>query len=142
MILAVHIAAINGNPYRIHAVGGDDSNIVCAIGPALVRPQDWLVPEGSPHTHRQCIRWGLPFRAIMGAVLRMAENASVIVAHDMAALDFRVRAWCGTDAALSKIMDGWTRPGPERVNLIGDEPVDAVATLAAYLDMKAKGIAA
>lgn len=142
MILALHITAINNNPYRVHAVGGDGAAIVCAVGPALVRPQDWLVPEGSPYSHRQCIRWGLPFRAIMGAVLRMAENASIIVAADLPTIDRQVQSWCGNDTALAKLIDAWTRPGPERVNLLAAKCESATDVLATYLVMKENGVAA
>lgn len=118
MILALHLADINGHPYSAHAIGAEGPAIVCQIGPALVRPQDWKVPEGTkPHSHRDCVRFGLPMRELFAAILRMAECADTFIAHDMEATDFRLRAWCATDKALTQWLQGWARPGPERIDL-------------------------
>ena len=147
MILAIHIAAINGHPFSLHAIGAEGEEIVCQIGPALIRPEDWLVPDGSPRTHRQCVKWGLPFRAVMGAVLRMAENASIFVAADMEVVDFSIRGWCITDKALSQVMASWTRPGPERCDVLklaasDAPPKDAIEVWNMYRAAVDSGIAA
>lgn len=148
MILALHLAAISGNPFSVSAVGADDSDIVCAIGPALVRPQDWMVPEGSPRTHRQCFKWGIPIAELLCAVLRMAENASVFVAHDLPATERSLLAWSAAAKLPEKRLAAWNRPGPERIctavllPAIPVAPKNAGEVLRAYHVAKGIGAAA
>lgn len=131
MILALHLTAINGHPYSVHAIGAEGDDVVCQIV-ALVRPQDWKVPEGSmPRSHRECVEWGLPLRELLAAVLRMAECADTFVAHGMETTDFQLRAWCATDKALVQRLDGWTREGPKRVDVSAEGNAESV--LRAYL---------
>lgn len=147
MILALHLIDINGHPYSVHAVGADGDDVVCQIGPALVRPQDWKVPEGSmPRSHRECVKWGLPLRELLAAVLRMAECADTFVAHGMEATDFRLRGWSSTDKALAQRMDGWNREGVTRActeALVGiPAPSNAMDVLRAYQASTQVGAAA
>lgn len=148
MILAIHLTAINGNPFCVSAVGAEDSECVCAIGPALVRPQDWMVPEGSPRTHRQCVKWGIPIVELLCAILRMAENASVFVAHDFPATERSLLAWAAAAKISDKRLAAWNRPGPERVDIaallpsLPVAPKDATGVLEAYRIALGTGIAA
>jgi len=143
MILAAHILTINGHPYSVHCIGAEGSEVVCQIGPALVRPDGWRIPEGLPRTHRQCVNWGLPMRELLAAVLRMSELANVFVAHDFAELDANMRTWAAGDKALAARLDPWTRPGPERVDtapmILEAQPKDAADVLAAYFKMRESG---
>jgi hypothetical protein len=146
VILALHIAAINGHPYSIDARGYEGSELVCQIGPALVKPDGWRIPEGMPRTHRQCVNWGIPMRELLAAVLRMSEIANVFVAHSFADLDANMKAWSAGDKALAARLDPWTRPGPERVDVVpiaGEVlPQNAGDVLALYFKMRETGIAA
>lgn len=147
MILAIKLAEAANHPYSVDACLASGGNAVAALS-ALVRPQDWTVPAGMPHTHRQCCQYGLPLAELLCVVMRMAENAEAFVAYDFAGTDAMLLSWCATFKLSEKRLSAWTRPGPQRVCVkqfadgAGARIENVESVVAAYNAMAQAGIAA